>query len=100
MDEHQADPARVGSTDEGMVIGSATDPSSLRSFVREGVAQEGVIPASDVNVWCAHCEHTYLQCPNCGKREWRLGDVPPLARYVREGVEIEQPETKENDHAR
>jgi hypothetical protein len=57
------------------------------------VAQEGVIPASDVNVWCAHCEHTYLQCPNCGKREWRLGDVPPLARYVREGVEIEQPET-------
>jgi hypothetical protein len=40
MDEHQADPARVGSTDEGMVIGSATDPSSLRSFVREGVAHE------------------------------------------------------------
>jgi hypothetical protein len=49
-DKATSNPARLTPPDQGKAIGSANDPSVLRSSVREGVAQEGVIPASDVNV--------------------------------------------------
>lgn len=48
--------------------------SEVEDALAHGAAQAPEIPYPTVNtfVFCAHCEHAVLNCPECGRDEWRI----------------------------
>lgn len=48
------------------------DLDALLAAGVNGGAQEIVYPTQNTFVFCAHCEHAVLNCPSCGKDEWRI----------------------------
>jgi len=59
--------ARTGRPSSSAATAGEPDARSV-----EGTDEPVELPTVNAFVFCAHCEHAILDCPSCGKDEWRL----------------------------